>query len=87
VAGPLALLPLLGWIALGGRLGLFAALWFAGFALLMALAARPDNFYWVLMVLPAYGAGLAFVPRALADLVRAILRRPPAPRRSSRRCA
>lgn len=68
LAQPLALLPLLGWIGSGGRLGLFATLWFTGFALMMALFARGDNFYWVMMVLPAYGAGLAFVPRALADL-------------------
>ena len=75
LAQPLALLPLLGWTGLGGRLGLFAALWFVGMALVTALLARPANFYWVLMVLPAYAAGLAFVPRALADLTRAALRR------------
>lgn len=71
LAAPLALLPLLGWVALGGRLGLFASLWFAGFGLAMALFARGNNFYWVLMVLPAYAAGLAFVPRAIAELVQA----------------
>ena len=69
LGAPLALLPLLGWIGLGGRLGWFAALWFGGFALAMAIFARPDNFYWGMMVLPAYGAGLAFVPRAILTLV------------------
>ena len=73
LAMPLALLPLAGWIGLGGRLGLFAALWFAGMALVMALLARPANFYWVAMVLPAYAAGLAFVPRVLGDLARTAL--------------
>lgn len=71
LAGPLALLPLVGWLGLGGRLGLLAALWFTGFALVLALFARAENFYWVLMVLPAYALGLALVPRALADLARA----------------
>lgn len=70
LAGPLALLPLLGWIGLGGRTGLVATLWFVGFGAAVALFARPENFYWVLLVLPAYFAGLALVPRALADLVK-----------------
>lgn len=71
LAAPLAILPLIGWIGLGGRLGLFATLWFTGFFLAMALFARPENFYWVQLVLPAYLAGFAFLPRALADLVHA----------------
>lgn len=75
-AGPLALLPLLGWAGLGGRLGLFSTLWFAGFGLFVALFARWANFYWVLLMLPAYLAGLALAPRALWDLARAAL--PPA---------
>lgn len=83
LAGPLALLPLVGWLGLGGRLGLFAVLWFTGFALVLALFARAENFYWVLMVLPAYAVGLALVPRALADLARAAAG-PPAPRRAGR---
>jgi hypothetical protein len=73
LAGPLAVLPLLGWVGLGGRLGLFASLWFAGFLTGIALFARPDNFYWTQMVLPAYAIGLAFAPRALADLYKAAL--------------
>ncbi|WEK48264.1 MAG: hypothetical protein P0Y56_08210 [Candidatus Andeanibacterium colombiense] len=76
LAGPAAVLPLLGWLALGGRRGLFAALWFAGHIVLMSVFARTDNFYWNLLILPAYCMGLAFVPRALADLGRAALGRP-----------
>ena len=72
VAAPLGVLALLGWIGLGGRFGLFASLWFAGFALALALLARPANFYWVMLVLPAYMAGLALVPRALGDLVHSV---------------
>lgn len=67
----LAVLPLVGWFALGGRLGLFAALWFAGIATMTALFARPENFYWVQLALPAYGIGLAFAPRAIGELIRA----------------
>ncbi len=68
LAAPLAILSLLGWLGLGGRLGLFASLWFAGFFTAMALFARPENFYWVQLTLPAYLAGFAFTSRALADL-------------------
>jgi len=78
LGAPLALLPLLGWAALGGRRGLFATLWFAGYFLATSLFARQVNFYWLSLVLPAYGAGLALVPRAVYDLVIALrLRRPP----------
>jgi hypothetical protein len=73
---PLTLLPLLGWAALGGRQGLFATLWFAGFLLAVSLFARYVNFYWLSLMLPAYGAGLALVPRAVIDLVSALRRRP-----------
>nr|WP_166178861.1 hypothetical protein [Altererythrobacter segetis] len=75
--GPLlALLPLFGWAALGGRRGLFATLWFVGYFMIVSIFARRMNFYWLSLVLPAYGAGLAFVPRALWDLVSALRRRP-----------
>ena len=72
LAGPLIVLALLGWLSFGGRLGAFAALWFTGFATAVALFARSDNFYWMGLFVPAYGIGLAFVPRALADLVAAV---------------
>jgi len=72
LAAPLALLPLLGWIGLGGRIGLLASLWFVSLALVTALFARAENFYWVLMALPAYGAGLALAPLALGDLASAL---------------
>ena len=70
LAAPLALLPLVGWAAMGGRIGLFAVLWFAGLFTVMALFARPENFYWVQLALPAYGIGLAFAPRGLFALFR-----------------
>jgi hypothetical protein len=73
---PLAVLPLLGWIAVGGRTGLFAALWAAGYAFAVSLFGRQEHFYWLSLLIPVYGAGLAFVPRALGDLVSALRRRP-----------
>lgn len=68
LAAPIAILPLVGWTAIGGRLGLFAGLWFAGLFTMVALFARPENFYWVQLALPAYGIGLAFAPRGLFEL-------------------
>lgn len=68
IAAPLAILPLVGWAAIGGRIGLFALLWFAGLFTMMALFARSENFYWVQLGLPAYGVGLAFAPRGLFEL-------------------
>ncbi|RIV86129.1 hypothetical protein D2V17_09900 [Aurantiacibacter xanthus] len=71
LAAPLAVLPLVGWASLGGKRAGFACLAFVGFFTMMALFARVENYYWILIVLPAYAAGLAFAPRAVADLVAA----------------
>ncbi|RPF71839.1 hypothetical protein [Aurantiacibacter spongiae] len=71
LAAPLVVLPLLGWLGLGGRAGYFAFTWSAGFLAAMSLFARPENFYWAQLILPAYCAGFAFVPRAAADLLSA----------------
>jgi hypothetical protein len=72
IGAPLAILPLVGWVSLGGRIGLFAALWFAGLFTMVALFARPENLYWVQIGLPAYGIGLAFAPRAIFELARGL---------------
>ncbi|MGB7407055.1 MAG: hypothetical protein WA908_00975, partial [Pontixanthobacter sp.] len=56
ISGPLAVLPLIGWIGLGGKRAIFACLWFVGFAMAVALFARPDNVYWILLVMPLYAA-------------------------------
>ncbi|WP_137681623.1 hypothetical protein [Aurantiacibacter suaedae] len=71
LAATLAVLPLVGWASLGGKRAGFACLAFAGFFTMMALFARAENYYWILTVLPLYAAGLAFAPRAVADLVAA----------------
>lgn len=70
----IALLPVLGWGALDGRGGRFAVLLLGGYALMIALFARSDNFYWGFLMLPAWFAGLALVPRGVLQLARAITR-------------
>ena len=65
----LAVLAATGWLVLGGRLTLFAALWLGGFLLAVAVFARADNLYWVQLTMPAYLAGLALAPRAIRDLL------------------
>lgn len=71
-AAVLAVLPLAGWLGLGGRAGLFCLTLFAGYALMFALFARPDNFYWGAIVQPAWFVGLAFLPRAAVRSWRAL---------------
>lgn len=72
VAIPLALLPLPGWLGLSGRTGLFCLALFGGYGLMIAVFPRPDNFYWGAIVQPAWFAGLAFLPRAIVRLWRAV---------------
>ena len=69
LAGPLAVLPLLGWAAWNARAGLFGLCLFTGYALLLAIGGRENNFYWALIVVPAYFVGLVLVPRAFATLM------------------
>mgnify|MGYP000154942903 CR=1 FL=1 len=68
----LALLPALGWAALAGRGAAFAQMLLGGYAVMLALFARADNFYWGFLILPTWFAGYALIPRALAQLGRAI---------------
>ena len=70
-----ALLPLYGWLAAPKLLARFAVPLFAGYMALLALFAREQNFYWAIMLLPAYLAGLAFLPRLGRDLAHALLAR------------
>jgi hypothetical protein len=72
LAAVLAVLPLAGWLGLPGRHALFCLALFAGYALMIALFARPDNFYWGAMVQPAWFVGAAFLPRAAVRLARAL---------------
>jgi hypothetical protein len=70
----IALLPAIGWLALDGRRGAFAVLLLFGYALMIALFSRSDNFYWGFTMVPAWFAGLALVPRGLIQLTRAVTR-------------
>ncbi len=74
-ATPLALLALLGWAAVPLKQARFALLWFLGYGLMLALFARGQNFYWAIVLLPAWFIGFAFLPRALSDLSHAMLAR------------
>lgn len=72
LAAPLVLLPLFGWAALDRRLGAEALLLFAGYGLLFMIAGRANNFYWGLMVTPAWFVGLYWVPFGVRDLARSL---------------
>jgi hypothetical protein len=69
LAAPLALLPLAGWAGWKTRAGTFYTLLFAGYGLLFMIAGRDNNFYWALVVTPAWFVGYAFLPMALRSLL------------------
>jgi hypothetical protein len=69
LAAPLALLPLAGWAGWKTRAGSFYTLLFAGYGLLFMIAGRDNNFYWALVVTPAWFVGYAFLPMALRSLL------------------
>ncbi|HWU02321.1 MAG TPA: hypothetical protein VN222_06235, partial [Novosphingobium sp.] len=68
----LAMLPMVGWLALGGRRGLFAIMLVVGYAVMISAFSRADTFYWGAIVLPWYFAGFALLPRALTQLYGAV---------------
>ena len=65
-----ALVPLilLGWASWRSSAGLFGLLLFSGYGLMLMVFGRPENFYWALMVAPAFLLGLVFLPEALSAL-------------------
>ncbi len=65
------ILSLFGWASVRTGWASRATLLFLGYGAMLALFARPDTFYWALLVAPLSLVGLIFVPRALAELVRA----------------
>jgi hypothetical protein len=76
MAAPLVALALAGWMAWQSELGLRVVATLCGYAVLIALFARADTFYWGLMIAPTLLIGLAFVPDGLRDLVRVAAARP-----------
>lgn len=69
-------LALFGWTAWRDPLAMRVLLVIAAYAALLALFARADTFYWVLLIAPIFLVGLVFVPDGLRDLAaRALDRR------------
>ena len=58
-------LPLLGWIERR-----IALVWFVGFWAVIAVAARADNFYWALNLLPAWFVGYSLLASRVGRLLR-----------------
>jgi hypothetical protein len=71
LAAPLVGAALFGWASWGDPAGKRVAAVLGGYGAVLALFARGDNFYGALLVAPLLLAGLAFVPAALGDLLRA----------------
>ena len=71
LAAPAALLPLIGWTGWRTPAGAFGAMLYGGYAVFLMIAGRANNFYWALIITPAYFVGLAFLPMALRSLWRA----------------
>lgn len=61
-------LSLLGWATWKSRLGTIGFAIQILFVILLAGVARPNNFYWAIMVIPTLFIGLIFVPSALWQL-------------------
>ena len=76
LAAALLVLSWFGWASVRSGWALRAALLLAGYAAMLALFARSDTFYWALLAAPLSFAGLAFVPKAAADLAQAVRPRP-----------
>lgn len=70
-AAMLVPLALLGWSAWRAPIAMRTLATLGGYAVIFMIFARPDNFYWGLLIAPLLLAGLAFVPAALADLLAA----------------
>ena len=72
LAAALLVMSLFGWASVRAGWALRATLLLAGYALMLALFARADTFYWALIAAPLSFVGLAFLPRAFADLATAV---------------
>ncbi|NJR79278.1 hypothetical protein HBH26_11855 [Sphingomonas sp. 36D10-4-7] len=71
IAAPLVPLALIGWASWRDPLALRVLTTLAGYALLLALFARVDTYYWGMMAAPLLLVGLAFAPDGVRDLRRA----------------
>ncbi|MFV0622710.1 hypothetical protein ACBY01_01690 [Sphingomonas sp. ac-8] len=75
LGAPLVALALIGWGLWDDPAGLRVAVTSFAYAALIGVFARPDTFYWVLLVCPLLLVGLVFLPDGLRDLTRALLDR------------
>ncbi|MDQ3077903.1 MAG: hypothetical protein M3Q83_03565 [Pseudomonadota bacterium] len=71
LAAIVIVLSLFGWASVRTGWALRATILLFGYGAMLALFARADTFYWALLVAPLSLTGLVFVPRAIAELVRA----------------
>ena len=69
---PVVPLALLGWAAWRSRLGTTMLIVQLGYAAMLMLFARPNNFYWAMLIEPTLFVGLIFAPAALLALYRSI---------------
>ena len=76
LAAALLILSLFGWVSVRSGWALRAFLLLLGYGSMLALFARADTFYWALMAAPLSFVGLAFLPKAFADLAKAMGRTP-----------
>lgn len=76
IAAGLLFLSLFGWASVKTDWALRVTILLAGYTALLALLARPDTFYWGLLAAPLAYAGLAFLPKALSDLAKALTQTP-----------
>ena len=72
----LLILSVFGWASVESGWALRTFLLLLGYGLMLALFARADTFYWALIAAPLSFAGLAFLPKAFADLAKAIGHKP-----------
>ncbi|MFL6750245.1 MAG: hypothetical protein ACJ8E9_04220 [Sphingomicrobium sp.] len=72
----LLILSMVGWASVKTGWALRATLLVTGYAAMLALFARADTFYWALIPAPLAFLGLAFLPKAAADLAKAVRHTP-----------
>ena len=70
------ILSMVGWASVKTGWALRATLLVTGYAAMLALFARADTFYWALIPAPLAFLGLAFLPKAAADLAKAVRHTP-----------
>src|SRR4249919_416720 len=72
LASALLILSLFGWASVRAGWALRVAILLAGYGAMLALLARTDTFYWALIAAPLSFAGLVFLPKVVADLMKSI---------------